>query len=226
VVASYSYIRTETEAFLAPHSLLFTPDATHFLAGADSELGVFDISRYGQGPIERYKLRRNGQIGAANQWRLKRGIISTLDISSEGILAAGTFSREIGLYASNGRGGCVSSFELGSNVDGDGKHVGAGISKVKWSACGMYLIVGERNSDVLQVFDVRGQHKLLQVLVGSKAESMMRLGWDLTSNGEVWAGGMDGFVRAWEGVGKGEGDLTAATSWKAHKGTTKPIFSP
>jgi hypothetical protein len=89
----------------------------------------------------------------------------------------------------------------------------------------MYLLIGERNSDVIRVFDVRGQHKMLQVLAGRKTETMMRLGWDLTPNGEVWAGGTDGFVRVWEGIGESEGDLEAVMSWKAHEGICIP-FDP
>lgn len=177
------------------------------------------MSRSGADPVERYKLRRNGALGAAGQWRLKRGIISTLDISSEGILAAGTFSREIGLYANHGQGGCVASFCLDNDFTERENRTGSGISLVKWSSCGTYILVGERNSHVVQVFDVRGEHKLLQTLVGRNAESMMRLGWDLTPNGEVWAGGLDGHVMVWEGIGKSEGKIEASMAWKAHTGT-------
>lgn len=149
--------------------------------------------------------------------------MSTLEISSGGILAAGTFSREIGLYANSGQGGCVASFCL---EDGVTCLEGSGISRVRWSSCGTYILVGERNSNVIQVFDVRGQHRLLQTLVERNAESMMRLDWDLTPNGEVWAGGLDGYVRVWEGLGKSEGKVEASMVWKAHDGTDPLCFVP
>ena len=41
-----------------------------------------------------------------------KGIISGLSLSAEGILAAGTFTRWIGMYDSRGIGGTIGVFEL------------------------------------------------------------------------------------------------------------------
>jgi WD40 repeat protein len=211
-VASYRYIYPETETFLAPHSLMFTADGTRFLAGCDSELSLFDVSRAGDGPLERYKMKRNGQIGRSGQWRMKRGVVSTMDIVDD-VLAVGTLSREIGIFGSNGQGGCIASFELGNEFPG------TGVTQVKWSSCGTYLLVGERKSDVIQVFDVRGQHRRVQTLRGRHSNTLIKLGWELTPNGEVWAGGHDGQVRVWDGVGKTEGSVQPSSSWQAHQGS-------
>ncbi|KAF2668046.1 hypothetical protein BT63DRAFT_415548 [Microthyrium microscopicum] len=214
IVATYPYIIPTTEAYLCPHSLLFTPDGTHFFAGVDSQLAIFDVSRQKADPVRVSKLRPNGYLGKQYEWRMRRGIVSTMDISQHNLLAIGTFGREIGLVESGGWGQCSTVIDLKDGAEG------SGVSKVKWSTCGSYLLVGERQSDAIQVFDVRGKHELLQTFVGRHAMSMMPLGWDLTPNGEVWAGGMDGHVRIWEGIGKSEGDVVASASWKAHEDVT------
>jgi WD40 repeat protein len=216
IVASYPYVRPETEETIAAHSLLFTSDGNHFLAGTDSEVSIFDLNRPGQDAMQRYKLRRNGRLGQTGQWRMKRGIVSSLAISSDQVLAVGTFGREVGLFERNGRGDLVGSFELGNDAKG------SGVSQINWSGCGRYLLTSERKSDVIHVFDIRGHQKLLQTLVGRKATSMMKLQWDVTSNGEIWAGGMDGRVRIWEGIGMSEGNLDPTGSWKAHE---NPVIS-
>jgi WD40 repeat protein len=211
IVASYPYIRPETEETIAAHSLLFTRDGNQFLAGTDSELSIFDLNRPGQDLVQRFRLRRNGRLGQTGQWRMKRGIISALAISSDEILAVGTFGREIGLFDRNGQGGLVATFDLGD------EQKGSGVSQIGWSDCGRYLLVGERKSYAIRVFDIRGQQKLLQTLVGRDANTMMKLGWNLTANGEVWAGGMDGAVRVWEGIGMSEGSTNISGSWLAHE---------
>jgi WD40 repeat protein len=211
IVASYPYVRPETEETIAAHSLLFAHDGNHFLAGTDSEVSMFDLNRPGQDAMQRFKLRRNGRLGQPGQWRMKRGIVSSLAISSDQVLAVGTFGREISLFERNGRGDSVGSFELGNEAKG------SGISQISWTGCGRYLLTSERKSDVIHVFDIRGQQKHLQTLVGHDAKSMMRLQWDITSNGEIWAGGMDGTVRVWEGIGMSEGNLIPTGSWKAHE---------
>ncbi|KAI4287721.1 MAG: hypothetical protein L6R35_003014, partial [Caloplaca aegaea] len=84
----------------------------------------------------RSKLSEGGGVGVGGI----KGIVSALGMSPEGYLAAGTFSRWIGLYDGHGRGGSVGAFEL----DPSG---GTGITQVLWSADGRYLCVAERCSD-------------------------------------------------------------------------------
>lgn len=153
-----------------------------------------------------------------------RGIVSALGISPHGILAAGTFSRGIGLYDGYGREGTRGVFETReSEGDEKDKWAGTGITQLIWSTCGRYLCVVERESDGIGVWDIRGSGRRLAWLQGRCGRTNQRLE-AAVMGGEVWAGGTDGNVRVWEGLGKGEGDLDPAWQFHAHDGIRS--FSP
>ena len=148
-----------------------------------------------------------------------KGIVSALGISPEGLLAAGTFSRWVGLYDGYGRGGTVGVFELkGSENPQDETYWGTGITQIIWSSCGRYLCIVERESDGVGVWDIRGAGKRLSWLRGRNAQTNQRLAADLMG-GEIWAGGVDGKVRVWEGLGMHEGNVDAVWEFQAHDGT-------
>lgn len=151
-----------------------------------------------------------------------RGIVSSMAIASgdssasAGLLAAGTWTRWIGLYDAEGSGGTVANWTLEGTGDG------AGISQLHFSPCGRYLVVTERKSDQVMIYDIRVTGQLLASLRGRSTGSNQRLGVDVCpGNGEgfeVWAGGLDGVVRVWEGVGMQGGDIERDWEWKAHDG--------
>ena len=147
-----------------------------------------------------------------------KGIISALALSSEGLLAAGTFGRWLGLYGSGGRGDLAGVFEVGKNPE-DGNEIGngAGITQLLWSQCGRYLCVIERGSDGIGVWDIRHTGKRVAWLRGRAAKTMQRLSVDMVGS-DVWCGGTDGRVRVWEGIGLSEGVLEPVWSFEAHNG--------
>lgn len=216
--ASYPWINATTEAYIAPLSLLFSPDGTRFIAGAKERIAVFDSSRDGEGPAvdmqtrTSRKARRYGFPGVEC-----RGLISALAIrNDDGLLAAGTTSREVGLWAAYGMGECAATFELDTD-DASGN----GITEMKWSPCGRYLFIAERKSDALLIYDIRVSGKRLGYTSGRKAMTAQKLGFDVIErNGryDVWAGGTDGSVRIWENVTSKEDGVEAASSIEAHKG--------
>jgi telomerase Cajal body protein 1 len=155
-----------------------------------------------------------------------KGIVSALGMSSEGVLAAGTFSRWIGLYDGYGRGGTIGVFETkGSQGVEKDKWAGAGIIQLSWSTCGRYLCVVERESDGIGVWDIRGSGKRLAWLQGRYGKTNQRLETGLVG-GEIWAGGTDGLVRIWEGLGLSEGDLNPTWQFQAHDGISSPFSFP
>lgn len=155
-----------------------------------------------------------------------KGIVSALGMSSEGVLAAGTFSRWIGLYDGYGRGGTIGVFETrGSEGVEKDKWAGTGITQVSWSACGRYLCIVERESDGIGVWDVRGSGKRLTWLQGRTGRTNQRLEIGIMG-GEIWAGGTDGLVRIWEGLGMSEGDLDPTWQFQAHDGSILPFPFP
>ena len=147
-----------------------------------------------------------------------KGLVSCLGMSSEGVLAAGTFTRWVGLYDSGGSGGTVGVFEIKSG-DGDMDEVGdgTGITQVLWSECGRYLCVVERGSNGVGVWDIRGTGRRLSWLNGRKARTGQRLGAEVVGT-NVWAGGLDGNVRVWEGLGRREGVVAPNQDFKVHDG--------
>ena len=146
-----------------------------------------------------------------------KGIVSTLGISCDGVLAAGTFSRWIGLYDGYGRGGTQGVFE----IKGDREETlgGTGVTQVLWSACGRYLCTAERNSDGLGVWDIRGTGKRLAWLGDRHGMTNQRLGTEIVGS-DVWAGGTDGLVRVWEGLGMRQGVVDPVWEFHAHDGKT------
>ncbi|KAL9121780.1 MAG: hypothetical protein Q9187_001655, partial [Circinaria calcarea] len=230
IVASYNLVNETTEKYTAPHSLLFDTYASQgntFFAGSDSEVCVFDVGRNGSGPVSRMPTIPSKRKKAVGGGVGMKGIISTLGMSGEGILAAGTFSRWVGLYDSGGRGGTVGVFELqshkpsptlsASSNEHEGQGTGKGITQLLWSPCARYLCAAERGTDGLGVWDIRGTGRRLAWLAGRKAKTMQRLGVHVTEGGEVWAGGTDGVVKVWESLGRREGSVDADWGFKAHE---------
>lgn len=132
-----------------------------------------------------------------------KGIVSTMSISpsGDGVLAAGTFTRYIGLYASNGSGDTIATFSVEGTV-ADSRIGGKGITQVLWSPCGRYLFVIERKSSGILVYDIRVTGQLVGWLEGRGGMTNQRLKADIVPGDErnateVWAGGTDGRVRVW-----------------------------
>lgn len=226
-VASYSLVNPMTEAFITPHSMIYpsTMGGTHFLTGSDSLICLFDVSRTGaQGPVtsmptipSKRKQIVGGGIGM-------KGIVSALALnpSGDGILAAGTFTRHIGLYSSNGSGELLGTFSV-ANTNANRDIGGRGITQLVWSPCGRYLYVVERKSDGVLVYDVRVTGQLLGHLRGRKAHTNQRMKIDVISSGsdgshEIWAGGTDGFMRVWRSPEHCAGGKGPDWEFKIHDG--------
>jgi len=218
-VASYPLVSPTTEAFIPSYSLLFsTENSNHFYAGNQSCISVFDIHRDGEGPFKRVHTIPSQRGGASGIGGFK-GIVSALAINADGLLAAGTFNRWVGLYDTRlgeTTNAIFSLEELSKNGD-NGVGKGTGITQVMWSLCSRYLCVVERGSDGIGVWDIRGSGQRLAWLRGRKALTPQRLGAEIVG-GEVWAGGLDGVVRAWEGIGMTQGVTEPFWEFKAHDG--------
>jgi hypothetical protein len=227
--AAYPFVSPTTEGYYTPSSLLWTSPST-FLTGTDCLIALFDVSRNGSGPTQslptipskRHKMKGGG-VGI-------RGIISALSLQPSpgeetevGMVAAGTWTRWIGLYDMAGVGGTVAQWSVAEAADSIAGIGGMGVSQTAWSACGRYLYVVERKSNGVLVYDIRGTRKMLAWLEGRQAVTNQRLGVDTfqaDGSTEIWAGGMDGVVRVWEGVGMSEGKMERSWEWKAHDGKT------
>lgn len=201
VLASYPNVNPLTESHHSPRSLAFSRDGQHFLAGSDSLLSVYDSTRSGQGPFLQHKLSvgRNS-TRQQNSGHLKRGAPTCLAISVDGTLALGTDQREISFYSQDGVGAWTTSFELEQGL-------GSGVSDIKWSPDGRYLLVGERQSNVVQVYDIRNTQQKVSDLTGRYATTPQAMYLDAiqTATGyEIWAGGTDGTVRMWSNPGRQE----------------------
>ncbi|KAL8825383.1 MAG: hypothetical protein Q9191_004451 [Dirinaria sp. TL-2023a] len=218
-VASYPLVSPTTEAFIAPHSLEFSlENPNHLYTGSESCISTFDIQRDGEGPFER-RYTTPSRRGTADGRVGMKGIVSALAGNADRILAAGTFTRWIGLC--DARGG-VGDIPAVFPLDGDKKRPeggvgqGTGITQLLWSSCARYLCVTERNSDGIGVWDIRGSGQRLAWLKGRKALTPQRLGVEVVG-GEVWAGGTDGKIRAWEQLGASEGIIEPGWEFHAHE---------
>lgn len=228
-IASYSLVNPLTDAYISPNALVFSCDGSKFVAGSESLVSTFDISRPGQEPLSSTQTGpKKLQDDRWNPSTSIRGIISTLAIEPQSrVLAAGTFSRQVGLYDLEGQGGCVGAFSVMGN-DADMEIRGGGITELNWSPCGRYLFVAERKSDGMMLYDIRNTGQLLSWCQGRKALTNQRLSVDITMPGEssyeIWAGGADGAVRMWKDAHLQENAVLPSFTQAVHHGTT--AFEP
>lgn len=203
LVASYPLIHPPTESYITPASFQFIHNGVKFLAGADSEIACFDLERSGSGPVERRALKsgsRNGrQVGRAVDMTTMgagmKGIVSSMNASSEGILAAGTFSRNVGIFSDEGLGECITVFSLrdlypAQEASRSENTAGTGITSLQWSPCGRYLYVAERQSSTIQVYDIRVLGRRLGCLMGRRARTNQRIGFDVVQAYDGASSGM------------------------------------
>jgi hypothetical protein len=158
-----------------------------------------------------------------------RGTVAALAAASQpdglgwGVVAAGTWTRNLGLYdlARAGSGACIATWSVAPAAKEAGVG-GRGVVQTVWSPCGRYLLINERGANGLLVYDVRGRHRLLACLEGRSGETNQRLSCDVfrgseeTGGFEVWAGTKDGGVVLWEGVGNCDGGVAPSWEWKVH----------
>ncbi|KAI1312335.1 hypothetical protein F5Y03DRAFT_234323 [Xylaria venustula] len=248
-LSSYPFMKARSETFLTATSLLWPSPGTHFIAGSRSFLARFDIQRSGEEPVTRIRtipserhLSKGGGVGM-------RGIISALggqpmDMGTGGsLVAAGTWTRWVGLYDFSQANQCVATWDIAAAVRETASHVnsnmdknddhsekvngigGDGITQTIWSPCGRYLIICERKSRGALIYDVRVTGRLLGYLTGRDALGNQRIacdvfpGTDGNSGFEVWSGTSSGIVKIWEGVGSVEGSHAPEWEWAAHGST-------
>jgi hypothetical protein len=209
--ASYTWQNPLTEAYISPSSLLFI-DNTRFIAGTKDNIALFDIE-VGGGPVNEHptrKGRKARKLYGADTAGIG-GIVSSLALSGDNILAAGTYNRQIGLFENAGQGETVAAFDLNFNDAEDSLLRGNGVSQLAWSSCGNYLFVAERQSDALLVYDIRHTGQRLSYVTGRCALTTLKLSFDVASNPEgkidIWAGGTDGKIRVWCDVTSREGRI-------------------
>ncbi|KAK4134508.1 hypothetical protein BT67DRAFT_496073 [Trichocladium antarcticum] len=232
-LASFNLIKPETEAYLPIASLLWPAPGTHFVAGTANLVAVFDVSRpdalraapllsIPTIPSTRH-LAKGGGVGM-------RGTVSALAAQPAaggaaggegwGVVAAGTWTRNLGVYDLARAGACVATWSVaGAAAAGRG---GKGVVQTVWSPCGRYLVVNERGATGLLVYDLQGTHRLLACLEGRDGTTNQRLSCDVFPGSgsvggfEVWAGTKDGGVVVWEGVGNQEGVVRPSWDWQGH----------
>jgi hypothetical protein len=234
----YKLIRKETEQYITPSSLIWKYPGTHFVCGSANRIDLFDVSRPGNdGPLltlptipSRRHLSKGGGVGM-------KGTVSALSASSadadgSSIIAAGTWTRWLGLYDFWRTDKVIANWSIaGAHKDvssTDARHTaGRGIAQTLWSPCGRYLVINERNAEGLLVYDIRVTGQLLSILTGRKANTQQRLHCDVFTGEdggfEVWAGSQGGTVHAWTGVGL-HSEYGAAPSWD-WQGHESPVGS-
>jgi hypothetical protein len=218
-ISSYKLINALTEAVTAPLSLAYSHTGTHFFAGARNSIHTFDLE-YPDAPSHTISTIPSTRSKLKGGGRGFKGWISALTLSPPttfaggGMVAAGARTRHVGIYDATS-GAEITTFSLPGTVDGkklvnaNMQHIiGDGVSSLKYSPCGKYLYVAERQSDVLLIYDVRNFSLSLGYCAGRAALTKQKLGFDVWNAGaspydiegtshEIWAGGTDGVVRVW-----------------------------
>lgn len=261
---SYRLISPQTEAYLPVHSLIwpspYAAPGPSFFVGSNNLIAQFNLHRIGQGPQQVvHTIPSKRHISKGNGVGM-RGTVSALSMQNDenyvptGLLAAGTWTRWVGLYDFARGGERVATWSVAEaaasvvvpdpppgSLDQPGVPRqrpapsgrkqptqgigGAGINQTAWSPDGRYLLVNERQSTGVMIYDVRVTNKVLGFLADRDALTHQRL--DLTvypdSEGlggfEVWAGTRDGTVKVWQGVGNDEGCIRPSWDFSTMGGT-------
>lgn len=250
VKATYKFVNHLTEAHLPAHSLVW-PTPQTFIAGSKNVVALFDTTVDGSGPVTEIHtipstrhLLKGGGVGM-------KGVVSTLSTqwndylsqpqkslsgcggggSGIGLVAAGTWTRNISLYDPFRTNRAVSIFSVKEAADTIAGITGQGIIQTMWSPCGRYLLVAERKSHGMLVYDVRVEGKLLSWLTGredptalapssnSWSGNQVRYADVFCGSGdtgfEVWAGNSNGEVKVWDSVGLEEQEMRPSWDWRA-----------
>ncbi|EPE02345.1 wd repeat-containing protein [Ophiostoma piceae UAMH 11346] len=219
-IATYSLIKHETEAYMAPFALSWTAPGSHFVVGTNNLLALFDISRTSNDPpILRVPTTASLYAGALYGLGVSGNVSALAATPAHSLTAAGTWTRGVGLYDLARAGDLASHWNLRDNRDSDSgvSYDGGGVVQLLWSPCGRYLVVNERKSNGLLVYDVRGTHRLLATLSGRSNKTARPIRCTVYGSGasasgdsddttfELWSGTDDGSVVMYESVGKQEG---------------------
>lgn len=224
-LASYSLMwDTDDGTELKVGRIKFKPCGKQFICTSGRSIAIFDINKASQGPVTHKRTVPPGQKKKNKRtlWGPKHlsGTISDFDYNCQGMLAVGTYERQLGFYSDFGGGELLWALNLAEIYDSPTPTGPQGIMWVRWSPDGNYLYVVERQSDVVLVMDVRKHDHAVSVLTGRHAMSSQRLGFDLIHDDyghHVVAGGTDGVVRIWENPSTcNEESKRPDAEWKAH----------
>jgi len=180
--ASYSVI-DHRERYMGAIGLTFDLDGSNIYCGYENMIQVFDTSRPGQA-IQKIsttptRKSRNGQ----------KGIISCLAFSPDysGLLAAGTYSKNIGLYD-------ITTGKLCSHFgDLDG-----GVTQVKFSPSGACLFSANRQDNKITCWDIRNTGDAL-CHFERPGLTNQRISFDIDSAGQALAtGSANGDIRLFD----------------------------
>ncbi|KAJ6259351.1 hypothetical protein Dda_6251 [Drechslerella dactyloides] len=241
VTGTYPLIHTETEKYLTPASLAWTPNGTHFLAGTDSQIHLFDITREKDGPVESYNTgqkRKKAAIADGYSQSGVRGIVSALAMhAGTQMFAAGTYSRRVLLYSSPWQDGqlldSINLNDIRNDTHSSSPYhydaSGNGVTSLSFSGNGTHLLIAERKSANLYIYDIRNLSTVHSILTRRHAQTNQKIQAAFTNLAgipdTVVSGGIDGIVRAWNPFSSSQEDNdgrddgvqmhTPSKGWKA-----------
>ncbi|XP_022098757.1 LOW QUALITY PROTEIN: telomerase Cajal body protein 1-like [Acanthaster planci] len=161
-----------------PHSLAFSTDGTKLYCGFNKMIRVFDMDRPGNTCEDRpTRDKTSGQSG----------IISCFAVNSDGLYAAGSYSKSIGLYAEpSGSMICMVQGQMG------------GVTHLMFSPDSNRLYSGGRKDPEIICWDMRNPGRVLFSLMRDVTTNQ-RMYFDLDSTGQyLVSGNQDGTVSVWD----------------------------
>jgi telomerase Cajal body protein 1 len=136
-----------------------------------------------------------------------KGIISAVSVSSKNILGAGTFNNIVSLFSLSYEH--ISTFQTSH---------GTGITEVKWSPDSRYIYIIPRQSQDIEVWDIRSTGDVVAILNERQALTNQRIWTDISRDGRWFiSGGTDGMVKGWN-TDSLSGNLKPSFEFIAHEG--------
>jgi WD40 repeat protein len=146
-------------------------------------------------------------ISTTKLFSATKGIVSALAVSPDDILATGTFNDVISIFSRSYEH--ISTFNT-SRV--------RGITQIIWSSDARYMYIIPRQSQDIEVWDIRSTGEMVSVLTGRQAVTNQRIWADLSADGSwLVSGGTDGNVRGWK-TDQLDASVKPSMEFKAHNG--------
>lgn len=181
-VVSYNIMNQENEKYEVPYSLKFVDTSPQFVAGSTrNKVSLFDITR--RDPVTRYSYNRKGRCGTTSY----KSVISCFD-RGDRVIMCGSYKTQLFRIDTRSKERMEMVYRSATRNNTGGYY------QLINTHNGNYLYCFRRNSDKIDIFDVRSQRLLNQFQLPYTTNKKLKASY----NSELAIGTPHGNIISWE----------------------------